>query len=310
MTLQQIQLAVEAASKNSITKAAETFNMAQSNASQSLRKLEKELGFPIFKKSGNRIVPTEEGYRFLNHAEAISKEARGILSIETGDKTARLRVGVANYAPPIDSFVKFLGENKDIGKGDFACIHVSAEEGVTRLRERSLDIVIAFVLKSSLTSLEMACKDYHLKLDKLHQITACVRVRKEHPLVLDGTLDGTFKGFKNLAKYPYAEYSNLRKMMDTFNMISPNPFGSTYRILIEERDTRLRTVAATDAYSIGCHMMEKRLEKYGVVEIPIKGESFTLVSIIRKGDENINDIKRYKEILEEETLKLLADQNY
>ena len=45
MTLLQINLIVEAASKNSVSAAAQELGIAQSNASQTIKKLEEELGF-------------------------------------------------------------------------------------------------------------------------------------------------------------------------------------------------------------------------------------------------------------------------
>ena len=94
MTLLQINLIVEAASKNSVSAAAQELGIAQSNASQTIKKLEEELGFPIFRRTYNGIALTEEGYLFLNEAEKILRADKAIHSISPKENCTRLRVGV------------------------------------------------------------------------------------------------------------------------------------------------------------------------------------------------------------------------
>ena len=51
--------------EGSISKAAERVHISQSALSQSLAKLEQELGTPLFERSDKRWVPTEAGDLYL-----------------------------------------------------------------------------------------------------------------------------------------------------------------------------------------------------------------------------------------------------
>ena len=80
MTLLQINLIVEAASKNSVSAAAQELGIAQSNASQTIKKLEEELGFPIFRRTYNGIALTEEGHLFLKDYD---REVFAVINFQT-----------------------------------------------------------------------------------------------------------------------------------------------------------------------------------------------------------------------------------
>lgn len=295
MTLLQIKLAVEAAGKNSISLAATELGIAQSNASQTIRKLEEELGFPIFRRNLTGITPTEEGYRFLENAEAILRADKAIHSISATEKTTRLRVGVINYTPATEAFIKFCKENRDVSAADLVCVNISAEDGARRLKERSLDIVVTVLPDEAIPAVEQLCRDYRLSCKRLRSIPVCVRMREDHPLLLSKALDGSREKFMQLSEYPYVDYNDLDHILP--RNTSELPFGGSYIISVDERQTRLQTIAATNGYSIGCPILPNRLKLYGLTEVPVEGEVLELIMIIRRGDEGIPDIARYEELL-------------
>lgn len=303
MTIQQIKLVVEIAARRSVSDAAESMNIAQSNASQAVKKLEEELGYKIFKRGSGRISPTEEGYSFIDHAEILLREQQAIVSLKKEESEVRLRLGTTNFSAPIDAFVRFCDENKDKKCADLACVNTSAQEGAIKLRERTLDIVITFFTKQSLASAEHMCRENKLSLIRLAQLPFCVRVRKDHPLLVNGTLDGTNKGFAKLANYPYVGYSNTKELIPRYNSTSDLPFGCKYHIFVEERDTRLRINGTTDAYSLGRMLTKNTLDEYGLTAVPIRDELVTLAAILRKGDEKLTDICHYQDLLMEELAK-------
>src|SRR5438270_381749 len=53
------------------TRAAEELNVAQPSVSQQIRKLEAELGTPLFHRMKRRVALTEAGQTFLPHARAV-----------------------------------------------------------------------------------------------------------------------------------------------------------------------------------------------------------------------------------------------
>lgn len=63
-------LAVE--EEGNISRAAEKCFVSQPAMTQTIKKLEKELGISLFIKQGGRLVPTEEGSIVLKHVKEMS----------------------------------------------------------------------------------------------------------------------------------------------------------------------------------------------------------------------------------------------
>jgi DNA-binding transcriptional LysR family regulator len=70
MTLQQLRYFLAAADHGSFSAAAEALLMAQPSLSEQIRRLEAELGVPLFARAGRRLALTEAGRMLRPHAEA------------------------------------------------------------------------------------------------------------------------------------------------------------------------------------------------------------------------------------------------
>src|SRR3989440_12761385 len=81
------------------TRAAEELNVAQPSVSQQIRKLEAELGAPLFHRMKRHVALTEAGHTFLPHARAVLQRldaARVEIQELSGLRRGTLAVG----APP------------------------------------------------------------------------------------------------------------------------------------------------------------------------------------------------------------------
>src|SRR3954468_6625761 len=76
MTLQQLTYFLAAAEHSSFSAAAESLHMAQPSLSEQIRRLEAELGVPLFARTGRRLEPTEAGRLLLPQAERTLEAAR------------------------------------------------------------------------------------------------------------------------------------------------------------------------------------------------------------------------------------------
>ena len=76
MTLQQLTYFLAAAERGSFSAAAESLFMAQPSLSEQIRRLEAELGVPLFVRVGRGLRLTEAGRLFRPHAERTVEAAR------------------------------------------------------------------------------------------------------------------------------------------------------------------------------------------------------------------------------------------
>src|SRR5918998_5572613 len=75
MTLQQLRYFLAAADLGSFSAAAEDLLLAQPSLSEQIRRLEGELGVPLFVRAGRRLALTEAGRLFRPHAERTLADA-------------------------------------------------------------------------------------------------------------------------------------------------------------------------------------------------------------------------------------------
>ena len=71
MTLNQLQYFVRVAESGRLTVAAQSLMIAQPSLTQAIRKLEGELSFSLFEKSGRTLTLTKEGREFLSYAREV-----------------------------------------------------------------------------------------------------------------------------------------------------------------------------------------------------------------------------------------------
>src|SRR3712207_272305 len=76
MTLQQLEYFLAAVEHRSFSAAAEALHMAQPSLSDQIRRLEAELGVPLFARAGRGIALTEAGRILRPHAERTLAAAR------------------------------------------------------------------------------------------------------------------------------------------------------------------------------------------------------------------------------------------
>ena len=91
MDFRQIRYALSVAKERSFTKASVRLNISQSAVSEQVKLLEKELGFPLFRRTSRGIEQTERGRTFLYEAERVVGD---VLSLT--DTARRLRGALAD----------------------------------------------------------------------------------------------------------------------------------------------------------------------------------------------------------------------
>ena len=95
MELLQLRYFCRAAETQNFTKTASEFLVPVSNISQTIRKLETELGIKLFDRHGNSVTLNQNGalfYSYISKAVASIEEARLVLKERTGDISGKISI--------------------------------------------------------------------------------------------------------------------------------------------------------------------------------------------------------------------------
>jgi DNA-binding transcriptional LysR family regulator len=95
VNLQQLAYFREAVAQQSFSAAAKTLHLAQPSLSEQIRRLEGELGVPLFLRVGRGVVPTEAGRALLPHAERVLAEVEAAREAVRGVRD--VRAGTASF---------------------------------------------------------------------------------------------------------------------------------------------------------------------------------------------------------------------
>ncbi|MDP0927130.1 LysR substrate-binding domain-containing protein [Paracoccus onubensis] len=120
MNLEDITVFLQIAAAGSLTGAARVLYRPKATVSHQLRRLEEEIGAPLFIRSANRLVLSDAGTEFLEHARAIRRACeRGLDSTRAGQKNAQgtMRIGstgefASNLIAPL--ILHFARHNPDL----------------------------------------------------------------------------------------------------------------------------------------------------------------------------------------------------
>jgi LysR family transcriptional activator of nhaA len=133
------------AHEGGLTRAAEKLHLSQSALSAQLKKLEEQLGHPLFERLGKRLILTEAGRIALDYADTIFQAGEELLSTLQGrpiDSQQVLRVGaIATLSRNFQ--IEFLGPL--IGRTDVELIVRSGtmRELLNELESLTIDVVLA-----------------------------------------------------------------------------------------------------------------------------------------------------------------------
>lgn len=205
MEIYQLQYFIKTAEVLHFTKAAELCFVTQSGLSQQIKKLEEELGMPLFVRIGKKVQLTEAGSVFLIHAKQIIENVQsGKQAIDDLNQMigGELRIGVTYIfgllvLPIVNSFAK-----------TYPNLKIVVEYGTTEpLEQKLLNNELDLVLVISSNEIEHPFQKVPLFTSKL-----VMAVSKTHELaVLDKI---SFKKIENIPLILPVKGFNSREMLD------------------------------------------------------------------------------------------------
>ena len=173
MELQQLRYFVAVAELGNFTRAAERCLVSQPSLSQQIIKLEKELGGPLFDRSGRKVRLTDRGQRFCERANEI------LFAVESAERemteaadAGRIGVGaiptVAPYVLPplLKQFVR------SFPKADVTVFENLTEQTIKSCLEGEIDVGL----------LALPVDDQQLVVEPLFTEELLLALSKKHPL--------------------------------------------------------------------------------------------------------------------------------
>ncbi len=140
MKISQVQNILAVAQMGSINKAAAVLGISQPNLSLSIKSLETELGFEIFKRTKHGIIITEKGQELINYAEEIENSYSKITSIpkDTPYRTNTLNITHQNFSTAFIAQLQLIRTKKlayriMLKEGSFSDVINDVRSGISKI---------------------------------------------------------------------------------------------------------------------------------------------------------------------------------
>lgn len=268
MEIYQLEYFIKTAEVLHFTKAAELCFVTQSGLSQQIKKLEEELGMPLFIRIGKKVQLTEAGSVFLIHAKKVIENVQnGKQAIDDLNEMigGELRIGVTYIfglliLPVINAFAKRYQKLK-----------IVVEYGTTEALEQKLihnELDLVLVISSH---------EIGLPLQKVPLFTSnmVMAVSKTHSLaVLDKI---AFKKIEDIPLVLPGKGSNSREFVEelfTKNKMKPKisiELNSIHALLQMVQDSDWATIVAEKALKDW-----DNLKAIAITGVPTQRDSFML----------------------------------
>lgn len=295
MNLQQLELLIHSAELGSISKAAGHLHISQPNASSSLKSLEQELGFQLFKRNSSGIQLTELGNEAVQQARVILHHSDRLHSLSTEERPCRFHLALSEYTPMSMAFEQMLVQYQARPQLDFTCQTLNIPDGYAAVYDFSVDLFLLLYVMDKQESLMKDAAKHHLHFQHLAEIPVCINVREGHPAIQNDQLD-----LKVLEHYPYVDYikSNLDHSVSRV-LSGDTVIRYTYKIGVQQKNTRCRLVGTTDAFSIGCKLPPAVLQQFGIHPFQLDIPGFGAAALMREEDRRNPEIQCYLKLLQQ-----------
>lgn len=294
MTIQQLQYILEVERTGSVSQAAKNFYVSQSSVSNAISALENELGFPIFTRTWQGTVPTENGRAVLEDARHICEHHRRILTKkEEPKKEARILSALhSGFAAPFVS----LGREYAHGGTALVCERVTGG-GVHMDRLMGFEADLFLTMTMVPQRFQAPASARGLELIERAAIPMVARIGPGHRLYHKEDL--TLADLKT-ERVVDSERGMLARSKTVRKAIGHDPERA---ILTSEHRARCELVAAGVGFSVGAKLPRNMDEQYGFRNLVIPGKEYHILSCHNPLREQKSEVRRYLELLDE----MLAD---
>lgn len=296
MTFQQLEYLLEVHHTASISKAAKKLYVSPSAVSIALGALEEELGYPVFVRSTQGLLPTQKGKLVIEYARRINENHQLIGSIGANTKRP-IRFSSTDYPACSDAFVRLVQERGSCADTSFSLEKYTKEEMLRKLTLCELDLGILFDFEPFIRALEIELEAKQLSWRVHKTVPACILLGPGHPLYTKPEVT-----LRDLESEIIIENRNRKISSNRFlrGIIS---IPSERVLIADDKECRYKLVAEGLGFSLSRQPSDDVIQKYRLRYIPVEGIRQQIVSVTNPLQPTLPEVERFLELLDLEMSK-------
>lgn len=290
MTFQQLQYVLEVYREGSVSAAARKLFVGQPSISLSISSLEKELGYPVFIRLKDGVIPTARGREMINHAARICESYRIITGPEQKGPV-RVSIGGGQMECCRKVALQLVEENKDRKDVFFRFAHTGRLPPIQQVALFELDLWLKFAFAQQMQMFESQFREKDLAWIELAEFPVAIHLGPGHRLYHAEKVD--------LAMLENDYFIDTPKEGMASNVIvnSVLPVRPD-RVLVVE-DSQLRTRLLEDGFG---YVVKSAIPQEAELfrRIPLENYKLKLLAIYNPSRPMRPEVARYIELLRQE----------
>ena len=166
-----------------MNKAAELLYVAQPSLTGAVKELEKELGFPLFNRSGRGVTLTADGADFIPYARDVVGRYEILLEKfgEEGIRKKKFGVSTQHYSFAVKAFVEMV-KTFDISEYEFAIRETMTKQVISDVASMRSEIGILYLSDFNRRAINKLLSSANLEFHHLIDCDVSVYLWRGHPL--------------------------------------------------------------------------------------------------------------------------------
>lgn len=298
MTLQQLRYALTIADCGSMNEAAKQLFLSQPSLSETVKELEKEIGFQIFLRSNRGITMTPEGEEFLGYARQVTEQF-GLLRSRYIEKQTKEKFSVSmqHYTFAVKAFVETV-KKAGMDSYEFAANETTTYDVMENVRNFKSEIGVLYLNDFNEKVLGKIIREKGLEFIELFSCDTYVYLWSGHPLAKKEVIS-----MAELDEYPCLSFDQGKN----HSLYLAEEMKSTYDykrlIKANDRATLLNFMIGLNAYTLCSGIICEELNGSDYMAVPLKETEKMRIGYVKRkgatishiGQIYIEELKKYKE---------------
>ncbi len=287
MTLKQMEYVLVTAKCASLSEAAKRLFVSQPSLSESIKKLEEELGIQIFVRERTGVRVTDEGEDFLNAAQSIIDQVANIEKHyeKNNGQVTRTAISVIHYFFMGEVFAELvnMAEARKIEAYEISLLDADTLEVIEDVVDGTSEVGIISYTEHNKTYIMRELAKSNLDCYEIISTRLCAFLRGGHPLAGRGQLT-----MKDLEPYPYASIWQSRSSQYYFTEEGIFLPANKKKIFVRDCGAMRTLLKETDAFAMGSGVIPSDVGPEETVAVEVMDAPITSICWIHRSGHDVS----------------------
>ncbi|MCR5101110.1 MAG: LysR family transcriptional regulator [Butyrivibrio sp.] len=190
MNIQCFKYVIEIEKAGSISQAATNLYMAQPNLSKTIKDMESELGYSIFRRTAGGIKVTDKGEEFIYHARKVLEQVEEIEKIasKADDNSNRFKISIPRGSYIANGYTALVEEIANLEHLEVTINETNASKTIQNVADYGYNMGIIRYQKDEEENFNTLLRNHHLKSEIIWEFEYLLVMSREHPLAALDTI--------------------------------------------------------------------------------------------------------------------------